>query len=171
MSERINRAEWLSRIDHAQQTWESIVNEAGPDRLNQPGATGEWSLKDVAGHLNGWRTRTVARLEAAARDEEPSANLWPADLSEETEEGTDQINAWLEAHYRDQPADAVLGETREQFGRIRAAVEALSDEDLNTPGRYPWLGDYPISAVVAGSLEHLHEEHEPDLRAWLAKPG
>ena len=169
MSERrTSKTDLLAGIDRAQQTWEAIVNEAGSERLDQPGAAGDWTLKDVGGHLNGWRTRTVARLEAATRNEEPSATIWPADFSDETDEGVDQINDWLQAHYRDQPAEAVLGEAREQFGRMRAAVEALSEEDLNSPGRYPWLGDVPLLAVVEGSLEHLHEEHEPALRTWLA---
>jgi hypothetical protein len=169
MSETTSKAKWLARMDQAQQTWESIVNEAGAEGLDRPGAAGDWTLKDVAGHLNGWRARTIARLEAAARDEEPAANIWPSELSDETEEGVDQINEWLYAHYRDEPADAILGESREQFGRMRAAVEALSEEDLNTPGRFTWLGDYPLSAVIAGSIDHLYEEHEPALRKWLSR--
>ena len=36
-------------------------------------------------------------------------------------------------------------------------------------GRFPWLGDYPLSAVLAGSFDHLHKEHEPAIRAWLAE--
>jgi hypothetical protein len=168
MSDTTSKADWLARIDQTQQTWESIVNEAGPEGLDRPGAAGDWTLKDVAGHLNGWRARTVARLEAAARNEEPAANPWPADLTDETDEGVDQINEWLYDHYRDQPAESILGESREQFGRMRAAVDALSDDDLNTPGRYAWFGDYPLSAVIAGSLDHLYEEHEPALRKWLS---
>jgi hypothetical protein len=163
----VSKADWLARIDQGQQTWESIVNEAGADGLNRPGAAGDWTLKDVAGHLNGWRSRTVARLEATANGEEPAANIWPANLSDETEAGTDEINEWLYDHYRAQPAETILGESREQFGRMRAAVEALSEDDLNTPGRFAWFGDDPISAVIDGSLDHLYEEHEPTLRNWL----
>jgi len=168
MSDTTSKSSLLARIDQAQQTWESIVNEAGPERFDQPGAAGDWTLKDVAGHLNGWRTRTVNRVEAAARNEAPPANPWPAELTDETNEGVEGINAWMYDHYRDMPAEDILGETREQFGRLRAAVEAIPEADLNEPGRYAWLGDYPISAVVEGSLDHLHGEHEPALRAWLA---
>ena len=107
----------------------------------------------------------MARLEAAARNEEPPPAIWPAAFSDETDEGVDQINDWLHAYYHDQPAEAILGEAREQFGRMRAAVEALSEEDLNAPRRYPWLDGTPLSAVIDGSFEHMHEEHEPELRA------
>lgn len=171
MSETMSKAELLAKIDRAQQTWESIVNEAGPERLNEPGAAGDWTLKDVAGHLNAWRARTVNRLEAAARNEDPAPNPWPMDMSDENEEDVDRINDWMYQQYRDRSAEDILGEAREQFRRMRAAVEAIPIDDLNAPGRYAWLGDHPISAVIAGSGEHLYEEHEPALREWLAKRG
>ena len=48
-----------------------------------------------------------------------------------------------------------------------AAVESISEPDLLTPGRYPWLDGYPLSEIVLGSVEHLHDEHEADIRNWL----
>lgn len=35
--------------------------------------------------------------------------------------------------------------------------------------RFPWLEGYPVSAVIDGALDHLHEDHEPGIRAWLAR--
>ena len=69
---------------------------------------------------------------------------------------------------RDRPAATVIAESREQFGQMRAAVEAVPEADLIEPGRFDWLDGAPLSAVLAGSFEHLHEEHEPAIRAWLA---
>jgi hypothetical protein len=31
----------------------------------------------------------------------------------------------------------------------------------------PWLGGQPLSA--GEFFAHFHEEHEPDMRAWLAR--
>jgi hypothetical protein len=61
-----SKAEWLDRIERARQTWEEIVAAVGEAGMEQPVAGGDWTFKDIAGHLNGWRIRTVARLEAAA---------------------------------------------------------------------------------------------------------
>lgn len=163
-----SKTEWLERLEQARATWEEIVAEAGDADLDRPGAMGDWSFKDVAAHLNGWRMRTVDRLEAAARDQPPPPAPWPAELSDETDEGTEAINRWFYEQNRDRPAAEILSESREQFQRMRAAVEAIPEEDLLTPGRYPWLDGYPLCAVLAGSFEHLYEEHEPAIRAWLA---
>ena len=162
------KAGWLDRLERARATWDAIVAEAGAAGMERPGATGEWTFKDVVAHLNGWRVRTVDRLEAAARGEAPPPPPWPDDLSDETDEGVEAINRWIYERNRDRPAAEILAESRAQFRRMRAAVEAVREDDLVTPGRFPWLGGAPLSAVLDGSFGHLHEEHEPAIRAWLA---
>jgi hypothetical protein len=164
----LDKMSWLERVEEARGTWEGIVAEAGDADLERPDVTEDWSFKDVAAHLNGWRVRTVDRLEAAARGETAPPPPWPAELDDDTDEGTDAINRWFYEQGRDRPVAEVLAEAREQYRRMRLAVEAISEENLVTPGRYSWLGDYPLCAVIQGSYEHLREEHEPALRAWLA---
>jgi hypothetical protein len=169
MPATMSKNAWLEEIERERQIWEELVAEASKGDLNRPGASGEWTFKDVAGHLNAWRRRTVARLETAASGGIRPPSQWPDNLDDETEEGTQAINNWFYEQYRDRSADEILEETRDQFRRMRAAVEAIPENDLLTPGRYRWLGDYPLSAVLYGSFEHLHEEHEPGIRAWLAE--
>jgi hypothetical protein len=164
----MDKTGWLERVEEARTTWEGIVAEVGEADLDRPGAMGDWTFKDVAAHLNGWRVRTVDRLEAAARDETPPPPPWPAELGEDTEDGTDAINRWFYDQSRDRSAAEILAEAREQYRRMRAATEANPEDDLLTPGRFPWLGTYPLCAVIQGSYDHLREEHEPALRAWLA---
>lgn len=165
----VGKAGWLERLEHARQTWEEIVSRVSDADISRPGAAGDWTFKDVAAHLNAWRTRTVDRLEAALRDDVPPPAPWPNELDDETDEGVDAINRWFFDRDRDRSAADIVAESRLQFQRMRAAVEALSEQDLETPGRFPWLADHPLSAVLNGSFEHLHEEHEPMLRAWLAE--
>ena len=164
-----NEAELLAQIDEEAAFWERLLAEVGEERMLQPGATGDWTLKDVVSHLIGWRRRTVARLEAAQRGDGPPTPPWPAALEggEDEEAVTDAINAWLYEQARDRPLADVLAEAREQFPRMRAAVAALSADALMQPNRYAWLGSGPLGAVVVSSFDHLHEEHEPTLRAWI----
>lgn len=162
---RTSKQEWLDRIERGRAAWEELVAQAGEAAMDEPGAMGDWSFKDVAAHLNGWRELTVARLEAAGDNQAPAAP-WPEGFNDETDEATDATNAWLYNRARERSADEILSETRDQFARVRAAVEAIPEADLNAP--CPWLDGLPLTAVIEGSLEHLHVDHEPDLRAWLA---
>lgn len=163
----IGRSDVLAEIDRQREWWEGLLAEVGEERMERPGAAGDWTFKDVVAHLNGWRRRTVARLEAAASDGHPPTQPWPAELDDDTDEGVDAINAWLYARDRDRGAAEIVAESRELFRRMRDAVEAIAEADLTTPGRFAWLGGYPLSAVLDGAFEHFHDEHEPDIRAWL----
>jgi hypothetical protein len=53
------RAEQLAAIQADQQLWRDLAAEVGPDRYGEPGPMGEWSFGDMAGHLLGWRNRTI----------------------------------------------------------------------------------------------------------------
>jgi len=37
--------------------------------MEEPGAMGEWTFKDPASHLTGWREQTIARVEASPGQE------------------------------------------------------------------------------------------------------
>lgn len=167
MSEsRTSNADWIARVERARDVWEQLVVEASDLGMDRPGATGEWTFKEVATHLNAWRTLTIARLEAAAGDKNAPEMPWPNGMSEETDDGTREINQWFTARDQDRSLADILAETRYQFEKILATIEAIPDAELEA--RYPWLEGYPISAVIEGMLEHLHVDHEPEIRAWLS---
>ncbi|MDQ4099499.1 MAG: ClbS/DfsB family four-helix bundle protein, partial [Chloroflexota bacterium] len=119
-------------------------------------------FKDLAAHLIGWRERTIGRIEAAARGEPEPPPPWPAEFTED-----DTINDWIYHQHRDQPLRDVLADADQSYARLAAAVAALPEEAVTTPGYFPWMEG---RALADGNLfDHLHEEHEPDVKAWLAR--
>jgi hypothetical protein len=158
----------LDQLNTTAKAWDELAAEALQADPTRSGAMGDWSFVDVAGHLNGWRVRSVARLEAAASGAEPPPPPWPDGLSTETDEGVDAINRWIYEQYHDRPLAEILSEAQDQWRRMQAAAEAIPEPDLLTPGRYPWRGGYPPSEVITGAAAHFHEEHEADIRHWLS---
>jgi hypothetical protein len=60
----------------------------------------------------------------------------------------------------------VLAAREASFDRYIAAVAALSEEDVTTPGRFAWLSGQALAdADISG---HLRDEHEAAVQAWLA---
>lgn len=150
----------LAQIHAERDGWHALLAEVGEDRMEQPGPMGDWTFKDLVAHLAGWRERTIGRLEAGPDREPPTP--WPATLTED-----DEINAWIYEQNRDRPLREVLADADAQFERLSAAVAALPEGDATTPGRFVWLEG---RALVDGDFfGHLHEEHEPSIRAWLAR--
>ena len=58
-------------------------------------------------------------------------------------------------------------EVRTEGSQVVETLDAFSEEELQNLRRILGLEDEPVS----GSLffAHFHEEHEPDMRAWLEK--
>lgn len=164
MNDQQVKQDALQRIDEERAAWRALLAEVGEDRMTEPGPMGEWTFKDLASHLTGWRSYSISRLEAALRGEGDAPFPWPAVLTTD-----DEINDWLRQADRDRSLPDVLAEHDATYPRLRSVVEAMPDEMLTNPGAFPWLdGEALGEMVVSGRyFGHLHEEHEPAVRAWL----
>ncbi len=161
----LSKKQLLAEMQSEQAAWLALLDEIGEENMTQPEVAGGWSIKDIVAHITGWRRRTVLRFRAALDPTVDMTPYWPAELDEDDE--VDEINAWIYKANRDRPLADVLNDSREVFQQLVAAVDALSDEQIKDPQRFPWLeGERLTGSFIFG---HFHEEHEPDMRAWLDK--
>jgi hypothetical protein len=158
----MNKAELMRGLQEEYQTWQALLDQIGPARMDQPGVAGPWSIKDIVAHLTGWRRRTVDRLQAAQRGQPEPPPPWPAHLQTD-----DEINAWIYQSRQGHSLRAVLDESHQLFQQLLAAIDGLPQETLADESRFPWMEGHPFTA--AEFFAHFHEEHEPDMRAWLAR--
>lgn len=161
MSLRTSKAQLLDDLRNEQAGWEELLRDIGEEHMTQP-AVADWSIKDIVAHLTGWRQRTVARFQAALRHEPTPAPQWPANLQSD-----DEINAWIYAANKDKPLADVLGESRAVFDQLVATLDAFPEAELQDPARFPWLDEGTWDGKEL--FGHFHDEHEADMRAWLAK--
>jgi hypothetical protein len=164
MGSNTGKAQLLDDLQAEQTGWETLLGEIGEDNMTQPGVAGEWSIKDVVAHLTGWRRRTVGRFQAALRHEALPQPDWPSHFQSD-----DEINAWIYAANRDRSLADVLLDSRSVFQQLVETLNAFPEAELQDLTRFPWLEGEPLSA--AAFFAHFHEEHEPDMRAWLARIG
>ena len=159
----MKKSELLDWLQEEYQKWEAFLAQVGPARMDQPGVNGEWSMKDVVAHLTGWNRWLVARLQAAGRREPEPLPPWPAHLQTD-----DEINAWIYESNRGRSVRAVLDETHRVYQQLLAVIEDLPDEVRIEPEWHlVWLDDKRFPA--GEFFDHFHDDHEPDLRAWLAR--
>jgi hypothetical protein len=154
-----------ARVRADQRFWRDLVAEVGRERMNEPGPMGEWTFKDLAAHLAAWRSTRLPMIEAIGRGEPVPAQPWPAELADDDYEA---INAWFQVRDRDRSLDDVLADYDGSFERLATAIEALPEAVAEDPNGLPWAGG--AAAVDLDFTEHLHEEHVPSVRAWLASP-
>ena len=154
------QAEQIAAIRADQEFWRALAAEVGPDRYAEPGPMGEWSFADMAGHLTGWRTRTINRLRAAGRGEPEPPSPWPADLQEDDE--VDKVNAWIREQHAGRSPEQLVADYDASYDRLIEALEALPAE-LHAVV-VPWTGEPLVEVDFTG---HLHDEHVAPVREWL----
>lgn len=165
----MNKSELIEWLKEENRQWQALLEKIGPARMELPGVAAHWTMKDIVAHLSGWHATLVGPMQAALRGEPKPLPPWPAALEED-----DEINAWIYESGRERPLSEILAESDQQFKQLIAILQALPDdvriEDVHHGERVyhlVYLGD---QRFVAGEFfDHFHDDHEPDIRAWLAK--
>ena len=159
MTASTTKQQILQRVEHERAAWKAIVDTVGEERMNVPGAMGDWTFKDTVAHLTTWWRREVARLAAAQRGERPPNHPSQPDVA--------VINRWIYLTNRDRPVHDVLRDADAAWQEFEALLQATSEQDLLEPGR-EWLDGRALGpGIVDDFVTHLHEEHEPLIRDWL----
>lgn len=162
METTLSKTQLLAELHDEQASWQALLDEIREANMTQPEVAGGWSIKDIIAHLTGWRRRTVERFQAALKREPVAPPPWPSELQDD-----DEINTWIYEANRDRPLADVLRDSREVFQQLVDAIDAFPENELQDSQRFEWLGGEPLSGALVFS--HFHEEHEPDMRAWLEK--
>src|SRR5689334_21229882 len=124
-------AEQIAAMKADQQFWRELAAEVGPDRYANPSAMGEWSFGDMAGHLLGWRNRSINRLEAYANDQPDPPDPWPPFLAGDPSD--DSVKAWFRAQHADRSPAELVGEYDASYDRLIAALKSMPDAKLTDP--------------------------------------
>jgi hypothetical protein len=61
----------------------------------------------------------------------------------------------------------VLDDIDRSYERLGTAIAALREETVTDPDAFPWLGGQALAD--RDLFGHVHDEHEPSIRAWLDK--
>src|SRR5579872_6446642 len=160
MGTTISKTQLLAELNDENASWEALLDAIGEANMTQPEVAGGWSIKDIVAHLIGWRRRTVRRLQAMLNHEPDFTPPWPPELQDD-----DEINAWIYKSNRDRPLADVLSDSREVFQQMVNLIAAFSDDEFQNPQHVESLQGEPLSGKLF--FDHFHEEHEPDMRAWL----
>lgn len=158
--------ELAARILQDQAFWRGIVDEVGRARMAEPGVDGAWTFRDVAAHLAAWRNYRIPIIEAAASGAPEPPKPWPAEIDADD---IDRVNDWFQARDAGRSLDEVLEDYDRSFERLAAAIDALPEALALDPTAMAWTGGEAL--VDLDFTEHLHVEHLPGIRAWLARAG
>lgn len=159
----MKKSELLQWLQVEYQQWQAFLSEIDPARLEEPGVAAHWSIKDMIAHLNGWQPRLIARIQAAQQGKPEPTTPWPAHLQSD-----DEINAWIYETNQGRAVRDVLDEAHQLYQQLIVVIEGLpEDVRIDDAYRVVWLGEKRFAA--GEYFDHFHDDHEPDVRSWLAR--
>jgi hypothetical protein len=162
----MQKSELLNWLQEEYQKWEAFLDQIDPARMDLPGVSGYWSMKDIIAHLTGWDRWVVVRLRATQRGEPEPPPPWPVHLQTD-----DEINAWIYESYRGRSVREVLDETRQVFQQLLAVIDSFpADVQIEqVESAYYLVLANDERFLVGEFFDHFRDDHEPDVRAWLAR--
>ena len=137
-------------ITQVEASWATLMDaiEGLPEeRMSEPGVAGDWSVKDVLGHVAYWEGRAIGTVERALNGEpEP----------DDSGEGVDTINDDVYEERANWTVARALDELHGTHERFMAALRQHPDID---PG------------IIEGDTFEHYDEHAADIRAWRDRVG
>jgi uncharacterized damage-inducible protein DinB len=103
---------FLVNIADNWQIWQALLAQVSPEKLEQPGAAGAWSLKDIIAHVTWHEGQMLDVVRTRALRGSP---WWSLSL--------DERNRLIYEEVRDKPLEAVLRESQDVHAALVAALQ------------------------------------------------
>ncbi len=153
----MDTTQFINTLKETRVEWEALLAQIGETRVEQSGATGKWSVKDVIAHITWGEIEIVPimRTHVVAGSE-----LW--ELSDY------ERNEIVYQRNRDRSLHEIMSKDQQAYTDLFAAAQTLSDEDLNDPRRYKHMPqDWIPWQLYAGCSFGHYQDHMTSLREWL----
>lgn len=141
---------------------ENFLSLLSPEQMTEPGMLGEWSVKDVLAHLYEWEQMVLGWLAASQRGESPHVpaegykwNQLPA------------LNEVIREKHSRRTLDELLPMFRNSYEQVMTTVEKLSEEDLLTPGLYPWMNKNTLAAYFVSCTSSHYRWARTEMKKGL----
>ena len=132
------------RIDESWDRFLAVLDEVPEDRLEEKGACGEWSVKDLMAHMAYWDDRAVLVADTIGVGQE----IEPIDWQEVNSQEAALRSSW-------------------SVDESRAEMHAAHERLLKAVERHPDLGP---DLWEGNTFEH-YDEHAADVRSWREAQG
>lgn len=126
------RAEALATLSEGHARVAALAGELSDGELSRPATIGggQWSAKDLLGHIAFWEEVAMETLTAWRRGERPRIE------QTFTTGGIDALNAWNEKRKAQWTPEQIQAQAQDVHERLVAEIEAMSDEEWRAKASY-----------------------------------
>ena len=161
MTNPTTKEELLTAALSGRHTFAALIHSLDAAQMVVPGVEADWSVKDIVAHICSWEASMCRWLDMVVRGETPDRPLSDADI--------DRMNAGFTAVNTPKSLDTVLAEFAALEAQIIAAVTAVPEDALFTPGYYAWRApENPLWYLVGGNTFWHYDEHTPSIQKVIS---
>ena len=134
------------------ETLEEYLSSLTPSQKIQPGALGDWSVKDVLAHLYEWQQMFFEWYSAGKRGENPVTPRNEYKWSQ-----LPALNRMIYEKYRDRGLAEIEELFHSSHKQTIQLIQDMPEEEMFTPGRYPWCRNNMLVAYFkSNTSSHYH---------------
>lgn len=159
----MNKPELIRTIREAHQRVLGAIELVPDERLLEPAMAG-WTGKDLLAHMAWWHDHSALVIEGLRAGREPYDGTDPANT-------TDAFNERTLREHLDAPPEMTRRAFNESFIRLLAALEPVTDEELFTADRWPWLGGEALVETILWDTSRHYDAHREYLEPLSALSG
>ncbi len=148
-------------VELVEETFDSLMQliELVPqDKMEEPGVSGKWSLKDILAHITWHEDQMVEVIEARALI---ASEWW--DLP------THERNAKIYTEYKSAALQDILTDAIATHEQLVYWINTLSNEELNDPGAFEEMpAEWVPSDIIAQNTYEHYGDHAASIAKWIS---
>ncbi|MBU1049692.1 ClbS/DfsB family four-helix bundle protein [Candidatus Bipolaricaulota bacterium] len=149
-------------VELVEETFDSLlqlVESAPQDKMEEPGVSGKWSLKDILAHITWYEEQMVEAMEARALI---GSEWW--------ELPTHERNTKIYEEYRSARLQDVLADATATHQQMVHWIGTLTDADLNEPDHFEAMPeDWTFGEILAQNTYEHYGDHAASIAKWISR--
>lgn len=141
------------------------IEELPDEALTRPGAIQDWSVRDFLFLISAWEAELVTGLMQVKQGKRPQRLL-------DALANRDAYNQARLAENPERDLDLVFDDLQQAQVALEGWLTEFSQQELNKPSRYKWLGDRSLAQIIADASYAYEAAFLPAIEqyadAWLA---
>lgn len=162
MSVSKSKDEVIKDIKSKRKLLEKSLSNLTEQEMLLRGVVGEWSIKDILAHLMAWEKLFLTWYKSGLQNKKP--NITPVGMSGKA---ITAVNERFFHQYKDWSLKKVLRETQISYEKTLAEIEAMSEEDIFEPGRFPWTGHLTVEKYISGNTYNHYAWARSKICQWI----
>ena len=137
---------WTEKLNALEEFLETLT----PEQMTQPNIVGDWSAKDILGHLIEWEQMVVKWHEAGAKGKAPAVPSEEYNWAQ-----LPQLNHAIYLKHRGRSLADIQKDFESSYKKIMKTIQAIPEKELFTRGQFAWTRNNALAAYfVSGTSSH-----------------